>query len=64
MKTLSTLILFLFAGTSMAAPAHYWKWRSKLDGKIVCSQTPLGAGWEKADGPYQDAQCGKALRPR
>lgn len=64
MKTLSTLFLLLAAGAVVAAPAHYWTWRSKLDGKIVCSQTPLGAGWEKADGPFQDARCGKALRPR
>ena len=64
MKTLSTLILFLASASLLAAPAHYWTWRSKLDGKIVCSQTPLGAGWEKADGPFQDAQCRKALRSR
>lgn len=64
MKTLFSLVLLLASAALLAAPAPYWTWRSKLDGKTVCSQTPLGAGWEKAGGPFKDAQCGKALRPR
>ncbi|MDB5906106.1 MAG: hypothetical protein JWP34_220 [Massilia sp.] len=44
-----------------AAPAPWFKWRSKLDGKLVCSQTPLGPGWEKAVGPYQDSHCEKLI---
>jgi hypothetical protein len=42
-----------------AAPAPWFKWRSKVDGKQVCNQTPLGQGWEKASGPYQDSHCEK-----
>lgn len=42
-----------------AEPAPWFKWRSKADGSLACSQTPLGAGWEKADGPYRDARCEK-----
>jgi hypothetical protein len=44
-----------------AAPAPWFKWRSKLDGKQFCAQTSLGPGWEKAGGPYQDSHCEKLL---
>jgi hypothetical protein len=44
-----------------AAPAPWFKWRSKVDGKQVCHQTPLGRGWEKAGGPYQDSHCEKLI---
>jgi len=40
-----------------AAPAAWFQWRSKADGSLACSQTPLGPGWEKFDGPYRDARC-------
>jgi hypothetical protein len=42
-----------------AAPASWYKWRSKLTGEQVCSQTPLGDGWVQADGPFKDARCQK-----
>ena len=54
----------MLAGASaalVAAPAPWFKWRSKLDGQQVCSQTPLGPGWEKATGPYQDSHCEKRI---
>jgi hypothetical protein len=44
-----------------AAPAPWYHWRSRGTGAIVCSQTPLGAGWVRADGPYRDARCEKPL---
>ncbi|MGZ8304725.1 MAG: hypothetical protein ACXW2U_19645 [Telluria sp.] len=44
-----------------AAPAPWHKWRSKLDGQLVCSQAPLGPGWEKAAGPYADSRCTKLV---
>ena len=47
--------------TLAAAPAPWFKWRSKVDGKQVCAQTALGPGWEKATGPYQDSHCEKLL---
>jgi hypothetical protein len=62
MKKLTTLILGLaLAGPAIldAAPASWYKWRSRLTGEQVCSQTPLGDGWEQADGPYRDARCQK-----
>jgi len=51
--------LALVAGTALARPAPWFKWRSKVDGALVCAQSPLGAGWEKAFGPYQDSHCAK-----
>jgi hypothetical protein len=64
MKSLFTLSLSLLLATASAAPAHYWTWRSKLDGKIACSPTPLGHGWEKTAGPFRDARCEKVIRQR
>jgi hypothetical protein len=63
MKKLCILAIgLLLAGAGaalLAAPAPWFKWRSKVDGKLVCTQTPLGPGWEKATGPYQDSHCEK-----
>jgi hypothetical protein len=65
MKRLFTIgIGVLLAGACaalVAAPAPWFKWRSKVDGQQVCSQTPLGPGWEKAAGPYQDSHCEKII---
>jgi hypothetical protein len=47
-----------------AAPAPWYHWRSKSTGTLVCSQTPLGAGWARADGPYRDAHCEKPIRAK
>ncbi|QJE03603.1 hypothetical protein HH212_24965 [Massilia forsythiae] len=44
-----------------AAPAPWFQWRSLADGSLVCSQTPLGPGWEKSSGPYRDAHCEKRM---
>ncbi|TFW16693.1 hypothetical protein [Duganella callida] len=53
----SALLLALCCVNLTAAPAPWWKWRSKVDGQLVCSQTPLGDGWEKAYGPFKDPHC-------
>lgn len=57
-------LALLLCGLSLAAPlvlnaepAAWFQWRSKADGSLVCSQTPLGPGWEKFEGPYRDARC-------
>lgn len=61
MKTLfaSTLALLLALSClpSLAGPAPWYQWRSKLDGTLACSQTPLGQGWDRASGPYRDSRC-------
>jgi hypothetical protein len=53
--------LGLAADLALAAPAPYYQWRSKLNGTIACSQTPLGPGWEQFTGPYRDARCEKLI---
>ena len=63
-KLCMVAIGLMLAGASaalLAAPAPWFKWRSKVDGQQVCSQTPLGPGWEKATGPYQDSHCEKRI---
>jgi hypothetical protein len=55
------LALGLAANAALAGPAPWFQWRSKLNGAIACSQTPLGPGWEKSAGPYRDARCEKLI---
>lgn len=43
---------------AIAAPAPWYKWRSKLTGAEVCAQVMQGE-WEMVAGPYSDAQCRK-----
>jgi hypothetical protein len=58
---LSALMSVSLLGLAWAKPAPWFTWRSKLTGATVCSQTPLGAGWEKAQGPYRDSHCAKLV---
>ncbi len=51
------VLLLLISGSASAAPAAWFKWRSKLDSVLVCSQTTPGDGWEKFAGPYRDGRC-------
>ncbi|UUZ49360.1 hypothetical protein LP420_03010 [Massilia sp. B-10] len=44
---------------AVASPAPWFKWRSKVNGSLVCSQTPLGPGWEKASPAFKDSHCTK-----
>lgn len=55
-----TLLAWLCVA-AVAGPAPWYKWRSKLDGKQVCSQTPLGPGWEKASAAFKDSHCTKLV---
>lgn len=62
MKTIALLLAFgLASHAALAGPAPYHLWRSKLNGALACSQTPLGPGWEKSRGPYRDARCEKPI---
>jgi hypothetical protein len=56
-RTFFALLLALACSHLSAEPAPYYQWRSKVDGALACSQTPLGPGWEKASGPYRDSLC-------
>jgi hypothetical protein len=62
MKYLSLLLAGLLLSTQlMAEPAPFYRWRSKVDGQSVCSQTALGPGWERAAGPFRDSRCQKRI---
>lgn len=56
-KSLACLLMIALAAVAAAKPAPWYQWRSKVDGALVCSQTPLGPGWEKARGPFWNPQC-------
>jgi hypothetical protein len=56
----STLLACCTAA-AVAAPAPWFQWRSKVDGKQFCAQTSLGHGWEKAAGPFKDSRCTKLV---
>ncbi|KQQ89201.1 hypothetical protein [Massilia sp. Leaf139] len=55
------LLLACCLGSAAAKPAPWFQWRSKADGQLACSQTPLGPGWERAAGPYRDSRCEKLI---
>ncbi|MCB5184470.1 hypothetical protein LG201_04565 [Methylobacillus gramineus] len=46
-----------------AAPAQWYLWQSKLDGKLVCLQTPPGPGWTKINGPFNNSDCTRPVHP-
>ena len=54
-------VLALLCGAPQAGPAPWYQWRSKIDGKLACSQTPLGPGWLRDSGPYKDSRCEKLV---
>ncbi|MFZ6870918.1 hypothetical protein ACO0LF_02500 [Undibacterium sp. Di27W] len=56
------ILHMLLAVTSIYAEAAPWyKWRSKLNAHVVCSQTSPGEGWEQMHQAFVDARC---ERPR
>lgn len=57
MKKVTALMLLLGVAPSMAAPAYWYRWESKLSAYRICVQTPPGDGWVQVAGPYLDAQC-------
>jgi len=59
--TLLLPLLLLLATALQAAPAPWYQWRSKIDGHLACSQTPLGPGWVRDRGPYKDSRCEKLV---
>ena len=54
-------VLAAVCTAAAAKPAPWFQWRSKANGSLTCSQTPLGPGWERAAGPYRDARCEKLI---
>lgn len=55
-KRLVLLLVALVVLPGFAAPASWYKWRSKLTGKTVCAQVMQGE-WVIAAGPFKDARC-------
>ena len=58
---LAGIVLAATSAQAGAGPAPYYKWTSRLDTAVVCSQTPLGPGWVQGDGPFSDSRCQKRL---
>ena len=61
MKQLMAATLLAACTAALAAPAPWYKWRSKVDGTLSCAQSTLGFGWELASGPYKDSRCEKPV---
>lgn len=55
---LSIVLLFSVGANAQSAPSAPWyKWKSKANGQIVCSQSAPGDNWERDSGPYTDSHC-------
>lgn len=52
-------LLLSASSVTFAAPASWYKWKSKIKDAEVCSQTSPGDGWERTAGPYRDGRCEK-----
>ena len=53
----ATLILLFACLSVFAKPAPWYKWESKLTGKVICKQVSPGDGWNEVGGPYKDSRC-------
>jgi len=57
-KCATMLLASVFCSfTLSAAPAYWFRWESKLNGKMICKQVSPGEGWQQHAGPFYDAQC-------
>ncbi|MDE2599276.1 MAG: hypothetical protein KGL40_06595 [Rhodocyclaceae bacterium] len=58
MKIRLPLLCFAMAALpAWAGNAAWYRWESRIDGRLVCAQTSPGEGWHRFSGPYRDAQC-------
>jgi len=66
MRPMSMLMLamMLLVSPLLAAPAPWYKWQSKIDGKVFCAQTSPGDGWRRLSGSYKDLRCQKPVREK
>jgi hypothetical protein len=62
-KFAAIALLSVFSASLFAAPAPWHLWRSQLNGRHYCAQTPPGPGWELVGGPYKDSRCEKPGKP-
>ncbi len=54
---LSFLLLASGTDSALAAPAPWYYWRSRIDGRLVCMQTSPGPGWERQEPPFEGPGC-------
>ena len=59
---LLALCALLTSTLSVAAPAHWHWWQSKLDGRLFCSQASPGSGWDKQPRAFRDMHCKRPAR--
>lgn len=59
MRLIAFFVFALFFGfpVAQAEPAPFYWWVSVEDGTRVCSQIPLGEGWQQEAKPFKDARC-------
>lgn len=57
LQGLAACLLVGWAGAAWSAPAPWYYWRSKIDGKRVCVQASPGPGWERQGDPYDGPGC-------
>lgn len=51
------LLFSVSANAQTGQTAPWYKWKSKVNNQIVCSQTAPGDNWERDSGPYTDSRC-------
>lgn len=56
-RRLTIFTLFFLSTATLAEPAPYYWWVSRLDGNRVCSQFLPGDGWIQEAKPFRDARC-------
>jgi len=56
-KLFAALLALLCLCQAHAGPAPYWRWESKVDGRLICAQVSPGDGWKRFNGPYNNARC-------
>jgi len=63
-KRILALSFIILVSPLCAAPAPWYKWQSKIDGKVFCAQTSPGSGWKRLKGSYRDLRCQKPVREK
>jgi hypothetical protein len=56
LPAIAAIVAVLCITVVFAAPAPWYKWRSKLTGDETCAQVMQGE-WERVSGPYKDSRC-------
>ena len=61
MKSLLTVLTAttaLLAASALAQPGGDWYlWKETATGKTICYQSPVGPGWVRVGGPFEDPDC-------